>query len=262
MAGNVRRTWDKGVYEARAKERAEQGGDEGGSGGEEEDAATALARRRSKAEAAAAAAAAIKEEFLPAELGAAGPMGSARAFVKARQGKLDLDSNVGKTQIVTTAAIEAGVGAGYWCEVCSCVLKDSNAYLDHINGKKHQRALGFSMRVERVGADAVRSKLEALKQKLAAGSSSSSSSSFSSSSSSGSGTTASAAAASSSSSTSSAGGDGAQALDEDQRKKRKRQEAEARRLEREAADLETADPEIAALMGFGSFGGAGGARKK
>ena len=258
MAGNVRRTWDKGVYEARAKERAEQGGDEGGSGGEEEDAATALARRRSKAEAAAAAAAAIKEEFLPAELGAAGPMGSARAFVKARQGKLDLDSNVGKTQIVTTAAIEAGVGAGYWCEVCSCVLKDSNAYLDHINGKKHQRALGFSMRVERVGADAVRSKLEALKQKLAAGSSSSSSSS-------GSGTTASAAAASSSSSSSSsssAGGDGAQALDEDQRKKRKRQEAEARRLEREAADLETADPEIAALMGFGSFGGAGGARKK
>lgn len=253
MAGNVRRTWDKGVYEARAKERAEQGGDEGGSGGEEDDAATALARRRSKAEAAAAAAAAIKEEFLPAELGAAGPMGSARAFVKARQGKLDLDSNVGKTQIVTTAAIEAGVGAGYWCEVCSCVLKDSNAYLDHINGKKHQRALGFSMRVERVGADAVRSKLEALKQKLAAGSSSSSSS--------GSGTTASAAAASSSSS-SSAGGDGAQALDEDQRKKRKRQEAEARRLEREAADLETADPEIAALMGFGSFGGAGGARKK
>ena len=42
---------------------------------------------------------------------------------------------------------------GYWCDVCQCLLKDSMAYLDHINGKKHQRALGYSMRTERVGID-------------------------------------------------------------------------------------------------------------
>ncbi len=39
------------------------------------------------------------------------------------------------------------------------------AYLDHINGKKHQKALGFSMRVERVGVDRVKERLGALKRR-------------------------------------------------------------------------------------------------
>jgi U4/U6.U5 tri-snRNP component SNU23 len=39
------------------------------------------------------------------------------------------------------------------------------AYLDHINGKKHQKALGYSMRVERVGVDRVKERLNALKRR-------------------------------------------------------------------------------------------------
>ena len=46
------------------------------------------------------------------------------------------------------------------------MLKDSNAYLDHINGKKHQRALGYSMRVERAEVDQVKSRLDSIKRKL------------------------------------------------------------------------------------------------
>jgi len=236
MAGNVRRTWDKEAYELKARERAAQAEAGAGAEGGSVDAETAeggAVRRSGGSE--------VKEEFLPAAAGAAGPVGSVRAFVKAREGKLDLDSKVGKTQIVTAAAIEAGVGAGYWCEVCSCVLKDSVAYLDHINGKKHQRTLGYSMRVERVGADTVKSKLEALKRKLAEGSSSSSSSSLVS------------AQASSSASSAGAQSEGG-ALDEEMRKKRKKEDQEMRRKEREAADLEDADPEIAEMMGFGGFG--------
>ena len=44
--------------------------------------------------------------------------------------------------------------AGYYCSVCDCILRDSQSYLDHINGKWHNRALGTSMRVERSTADA------------------------------------------------------------------------------------------------------------
>jgi U4/U6.U5 tri-snRNP component SNU23 len=48
-------------------------------------------------------------------------------------------------------------------------LKDSHTYLDHINGRKHQRNLGFSMRVERSTKDQLRDRLQALtKQKEAA----------------------------------------------------------------------------------------------
>ena len=45
--------------------------------------------------------------------------------------------------------------AGYYCSVCDCILRDSQSYLDHINGKWHNRALGMSMRVERSNADQV-----------------------------------------------------------------------------------------------------------
>jgi len=46
--------------------------------------------------------------------------------------------------------------AGYYCSVCECVLRDSQSYLDHINGKYHNRALGMNMVVERSTADQVR----------------------------------------------------------------------------------------------------------
>lgn len=45
--------------------------------------------------------------------------------------------------------------AGYYCSVCECILRDSQSYLDHINGKYHNRALGMSMRVERSTANDV-----------------------------------------------------------------------------------------------------------
>eukprot|EP00301_Raphidiophrys_heterophryoidea_P012971 c20301_g1_i1.p1 GENE.c20301_g1_i1~~c20301_g1_i1.p1 ORF type:complete len:219 (-),score=71.62 c20301_g1_i1:245-838(-) len=88
-----------------------------------------------------------------------------RAPLKARDQQVDLESLVGKTQVVTNTTPLAHQ-AGYFCDVCQCVVKDSANYLDHINGKKHQRALGMSMRVERVGVDAIKAKMrEGAKQK-------------------------------------------------------------------------------------------------
>ncbi|XP_020587302.1 zinc finger matrin-type protein 2 isoform X2 [Phalaenopsis equestris] len=71
-----------------------------------------------------------------------------RKPLKHRDYEVDLESRLGKTQVVTPIA-PLSQQAGYYCSVCECVVKDSANYLDHINGKKHQRALGMSMRVER-----------------------------------------------------------------------------------------------------------------
>ena len=56
-----------------------------------------------------------------------------RDLLRAREYKVDLDSRLNKTSVVT--ANDNRDGAGYYCEVCDCVIKDSMNFLDHINGK-------------------------------------------------------------------------------------------------------------------------------
>eukprot|EP00898_Chlorokybus_atmophyticus_P008667 jgi/Chlat1/8801/Chrsp90S08140 len=87
-----------------------------------------------------------------------------RAPLKQRDFAVDLSSKLGKTQVVTHLTPLAQQ-AGYYCNVCECVVKDSANYLDHINGKKHQRALGMSMRVERSSLEQVQGRFEMLKRK-------------------------------------------------------------------------------------------------
>jgi len=53
----------------------------------------------------------------------------------------------------------------FYCKTCKVQLKDSNAWYDHINGKKHNQMLGMSMIVEKVDVDRVRAKLAGLKRK-------------------------------------------------------------------------------------------------
>jgi U4/U6.U5 tri-snRNP component SNU23 len=96
--------------------------------------------------------------------------------LKARKSKVDIESKVGSTEMVSAEAaattatgdITDGVtktGVGWHCKVCDCFLKDSHTYLDHINGRKHQRSLGFSMRVERSTTEQVQDRLQKLVKK-------------------------------------------------------------------------------------------------
>ena len=151
-----RRTWDLEVYEKRAQERAKNGG------------ALSDEKRKPAGATQAAGDGDEKEEFTPAASGAAGPQASKRAFLKARTNKIkSLDAKIGSVEMVNPEAVamsksavgdgasaskDSAVvksGVGWHCKVCDCFLKDSLTYLDHINGRKHQKNLGFSMRVQR-----------------------------------------------------------------------------------------------------------------
>mmetsp|Transcript_6606 Transcript_6606/g.15159 ORF Transcript_6606/g.15159 Transcript_6606/m.15159 type:complete len:235 (+) Transcript_6606:45-749(+) len=215
VGGAQRRTWDVEEYERRARERAENG-----EVAVEGDVDSRPLRAR--------------EEFQRAGEEMQGPEGSSRAFVQARKTNLNLTSAIGKTQIIADSGIRQK-GGGWYCDVCECLLKDSSNYLDHINGKKHQRALGYSMRVERSTVDQVVGRLDANRKRKEEEDSGKQ------------GPTAMEAYEARM----------AKAAAEEERAKRARREQKIqKKKEAEALEFEGMDPEMMAAMGFAGFGGS------
>ena len=204
VANVKRRTWDVEAYEQKARERVAAEEAAAAASGQQQQQQPFKKKQQTYGQQhgtnddeAAAARKRIKltdddddnkEEFMPAEPGAAGPQGSERAFLKPRRGKVDINSKIGTTEMISVEAAtktsllggkdssntdaannnkDGGVtktGVGWHCRVCDCFLKDSMTYLSHINGRKHQRKLGFSMRVERSSKDQMLSRLSQLTQ--------------------------------------------------------------------------------------------------
>ena len=186
VANVERRTWDEEAYEAKARERAAREKSSNSVAGKKRplpSSTESASETKSSSVLDALKEETIAEEFQPALKGAAGPLHSKRAFVKARKQKLNLDAKVGSSEIVNAdlaaasslkddndIGITDGVtklvsGVGWHCRVCDCFLKDSLTYLDHINGRKHQRNLGYSMRIENSTTDQVVGRLEMLARK-------------------------------------------------------------------------------------------------
>ncbi|KAI9484665.1 hypothetical protein BDB00DRAFT_774471 [Zychaea mexicana] len=89
-----------------------------------------------------------------------------KELMKMRENKIQLDANLGKIQVVQGGATgEASRQPGFYCKACNIVVKDSVNYLDHINGRKHQQAVGVQLKVERASVDSVKDRLALLKRK-------------------------------------------------------------------------------------------------
>ena len=91
---------------------------------------------------------------------------TAKAPLRARESTpLNLSATLGKSMLVAASTPLAARG-GYYCDVCTCLLKDSQTYLDHINGRKHQKKLGMTMKVNAaVGVDEVRDRMRQWQEK-------------------------------------------------------------------------------------------------
>jgi len=85
--------------------------------------------------------------------------------LRERDTSLAIDEKLNKRQLVTNASAKNQQG-GFYCEVCDCLLRDSRAYYDHINGRSHNRMLGMTMNVEKVTVERVIAKMERIKAGL------------------------------------------------------------------------------------------------
>ncbi|EGR29384.1 zinc matrin type 2, putative [Ichthyophthirius multifiliis] len=85
-------------------------------------------------------------------------------FLQKRTEDLKLDKNIGKRVTVTKESQKQEHG-GFYCQLCDTHVWDSNAWLDHINGKKHLRLIGMNNKVMKVDVSCVQQKLQSLKNK-------------------------------------------------------------------------------------------------
>ena len=80
---------------------------------------------------------------------------------------------IGKIQIIEKEVKSSGVKSsitssshGFHCSTCNASFTSSDAFLDHCNGKVHQKNLGVTLKIERVDeVDRVKARLQQLTQK-------------------------------------------------------------------------------------------------
>eukprot|EP01017_Pseudomicrothorax_dubius_P008196 TRINITY_DN12670_c0_g1_i1.p2 TRINITY_DN12670_c0_g1~~TRINITY_DN12670_c0_g1_i1.p2 ORF type:complete len:206 (-),score=68.10 TRINITY_DN12670_c0_g1_i1:840-1457(-) len=87
-----------------------------------------------------------------------------KGYLKPRTEKFNFNARIG-TETVVTKNPELDEKLGFFCKTCNVLTKNSQAYVEHVNGRDHASRLGMTTKVERSTVEAVREKLNSLKKK-------------------------------------------------------------------------------------------------
>lgn len=138
---SFRKTWDREEYAAKAQAREQKIREEGKARYEAALAGKKFARRNS-----------TPEDTRDTE---------------ARQARLNVADQVGKTQLVPAGAGQGkrGKGAGFYCDACDLTFKDNLQFVEHLNSKQHLVNTGESGEVQRATLEEVKERFEWLKRK-------------------------------------------------------------------------------------------------
>ncbi|CAE6501814.1 Zinc finger matrin-type protein 2 [Homo sapiens] [Rhizoctonia solani] len=86
-------------------------------------------------------------------------------LMKQREHDLELAKNLNKTMIVQNAGGRGPGQPGFYCDLCQRTLKDTSAYLDHLNSRQHLRRMGQTTQIARSTLDQVRARIALLREK-------------------------------------------------------------------------------------------------
>lgn len=64
--------------------------------------------------------------------------------MKAREGPLELDKNLGKTMVVQNPGGRGPGQPGFYCETCNRTYKDTIGYLDHLNSRARKHGVNLT----------------------------------------------------------------------------------------------------------------------
>lgn len=80
-------------------------------------------------------------------------------YLQARKHDLRLDEKIGKSYIIPKQDI-GKARSPFYCDICDVNFNDNQTFVDHLNGKKHNRMLGMNMKVKSGSVEGVLARLE------------------------------------------------------------------------------------------------------
>lgn len=89
------------------------------------------------------------------------PLTGDETYTTARRNVIDVNAQVGKTQLIPAGA---GVGkrgrsAGFYCEACDLTFKDNKQFIEHLNTTQHLLNTGQTTEVKRASVDEVHERI-------------------------------------------------------------------------------------------------------